>query len=146
MDRRNSEANSSYMFISNLLSRHDSLVLIHLFTQGLHSAGTPGILALDLSGDSGRALTGGVDKNAVVFDKNTEQIVATLKGHSKKVTSVIYHPQEDVAITSSPDSTIRIWSIETSSSLQTVRVGIIVPLNSSVCTIHLQVCDDNVFL
>lgn len=30
----------------------------------------------------------------VVFDKNEEQIVATLKGHTKKVTSVIYHPSQ----------------------------------------------------
>lgn len=37
---------------------------------------------------------GGADKNVVVFDKNEEQIVATLKGHTKKVTSVIYHPSQ----------------------------------------------------
>lgn len=30
----------------------------------------------------------------VVFDKNEEQIVATFKGHTKKVTSVIYHPSQ----------------------------------------------------
>lgn len=35
--------------------------------------------------------TGGADKDAVVFHKDTEQVVATLKGHSKKVTDVIYH-------------------------------------------------------
>lgn len=38
--------------------------------------------------------TGGADKNAVVFQKDSEQIVATLKGHTKKVTSVVYHPKE----------------------------------------------------
>ena len=95
--------------------------------QGLHSASVPGILALDLSGDSSRALTGekvflsymyfqltvasllslslsllpslsltigGADKNAIVFDKDSGKIVATLKGHSKKVTSAVYHPRE----------------------------------------------------
>ena len=36
---------------------------------------------------------GGADKNAVVFHKDTEQVVATLKGHSKKVTDVLYHPR-----------------------------------------------------
>lgn len=35
---------------------------------------------------------GGADKNVVVFDRREEQIVATLKGHTKKVSSVIYHP------------------------------------------------------
>jgi pre-mRNA-processing factor 19 len=39
-------------------------------------------------------LPGGADKNVVVFDKKEEQIIATLKGHTKKVTSVIYHPSQ----------------------------------------------------
>jgi WD40 repeat protein len=37
---------------------------------------------------------GGNDKNAVVFNKDTEQVVAILQGHTKKVTGVIYHPDE----------------------------------------------------
>ncbi len=65
-----------------------------LCPQGLHSASVPGILALDLSGDSSRALTGGADKTAVVFHKDSEQIIATLRGHTKKVTGVVYHPRE----------------------------------------------------
>jgi pre-mRNA-processing factor 19 len=39
-------------------------------------------------------VTGGNDKNAVVFNKETEQVIAILKGHGKKVTNVIYHPTE----------------------------------------------------
>ncbi|MBN3324178.1 PRP19 factor, partial [Atractosteus spatula] len=62
---------------------------------GLHSASIPGILALDLCPtDTNKVLTGGADKNVVVFDKNAEHIMATLKGHTKKVTSVIYHPSQ----------------------------------------------------
>jgi len=41
-----------------------------------------------------RVITGGADKTAVVFDKETEQVISTLKGHTKKVTHVIYHPTE----------------------------------------------------
>ncbi|KAK0139812.1 Pre-mRNA-processing factor 19 [Merluccius polli] len=79
---------------------------------GLHSASVPGILALDLCpSDTNKVLTGGADKNVVVFDKNEEQIVATLKGHTKKVTSVIYHPSQSVVFSASPDSTIRVWSV-----------------------------------
>jgi len=29
-----------------------------------------------------------------VFNKDTEQVVAILQGHGKKVTGVIYHPDE----------------------------------------------------
>lgn len=36
---------------------------------------------------------GGADKNAVIFQMDTQQIVATLRGHSKKVTGVVYHPR-----------------------------------------------------
>lgn len=83
---------------------------------GLHSASVSGILALDLQDDdTSKAITGGMDKTAVVFNKENEQIVATLKGHTKKVTSVIYHPHEDIGITASADSTVRVWSIPNSS-------------------------------
>ena len=30
----------------------------------------------------------------IVFDNSSEQIVAQLKGHSKKITQTIYHPDE----------------------------------------------------
>lgn len=81
---------------------------------GLHSASVPGILALDInSSDHSKILTGGNDKNATVFNKDTEQVVAILKGHTKKVTKVIFHPEEDTVITASPDMAIRIWNVPT---------------------------------
>lgn len=81
---------------------------------GLHSASVPGILALDInSSDNSKILTGGNDKNATIFNKDTEQVVAILKGHTKKVTKVIYHPDENTVITGSPDATIRIWNVPT---------------------------------
>merc|ERR1712013_631910 len=66
-------------------------------------------------------ITGGVDKNAVVFNKENEQIVATLKGHTKKVTAVIYHPHEEIAITASADNTVRVWSIPNSSCAYIIK-------------------------
>lgn len=67
----------------------------NFFFQGLHSASIPGILSLDIhSADTSKILTGGNDRNATVFNKDTEQVVAVLKGHTKKVTRVIYHPDE----------------------------------------------------
>ncbi|XP_060528507.1 pre-mRNA-processing factor 19 [Cylas formicarius] len=89
---------------------------------GLHSASIPGILALDVhSTDTSKVLTGGNDKNATVFNKDTEQVVAILKGHTKKVTKVIYHSNEDVVLTASPDSTIRIWNVPTSQTTLILR-------------------------
>jgi hypothetical protein len=37
---------------------------------------------------------GGNDKTAVVFNNSTQQLIATLKGHTKKVTKAIFHPEE----------------------------------------------------
>lgn len=89
---------------------------------GLHSASVPGILALDINNsDQSKILTGGNDKNVTVFNKDTEQIVAILKGHTKKVTKVIYHPNEDTVISGSPDMAIRIWNVPTSQTQLLLR-------------------------
>jgi len=90
---------------------------------GLHSASVPGILALDInSNNTSRILTGGADKTATIFNKDDEQVVTILKGHTKKVSRVVYHPNEDTAITASFDSTIRIWNVPTSQTIQLLRV------------------------
>ncbi|XP_054167222.1 pre-mRNA-processing factor 19-like [Oppia nitens] len=89
---------------------------------GLHSVSIPGILAVDICPtDSNKILTGGNDKTAIVFNKDNEQVIASLKGHTKKVTSVIFHPNQDNVITASPDSQIRIWHLPTTQTIQVVR-------------------------
>lgn len=61
---------------------------------GLHSASAPGILTLDIGGaDHSRIITGGNDKTAVIFSRDTEQVVKVLKGHTKRVTLAVYHPE-----------------------------------------------------
>ncbi|PVD32778.1 hypothetical protein C0Q70_08224 [Pomacea canaliculata] len=90
--------------------------------KGVHSASVPGILALDLClRDTSRIVTGGNDKTAVVFNKDTEQVMAILKGHTKKVTSVIYHPEEEIVITASPDTSIRVWGVANAQCGQMIR-------------------------
>jgi len=77
----------------------------------LHGASQPGVLCLDISKKNGSQLvTGGVDGSAVVFDKASGQISNTLSGHSKKVTDVLFHPTEDVIVTTSADCTARVWT------------------------------------
>ena len=49
------------------------------------------------------------------------QVVTVLKGHTKKVNRVVYHPQEDTVITGSHDATVRVWNVPTSQTMQ-VRV------------------------
>lgn len=89
---------------------------------GLHSASIPGITALDIcSTDTTKLLTGGNDKNATIFDKDAEQILASLKGHTKKVSCVIYHPNQNTVITASPDSQIRIWNVANAQTMHIVK-------------------------
>lgn len=89
---------------------------------GLHSASVPGILALDInSSDNSKILTGGNDKNATIFNKETEQVVTILKGHQKKLTKVIYHPDESTVVTASSDTTIRVWNVPTSQTTLLLR-------------------------
>jgi len=90
---------------------------------GLHSASVPGILAVDIfARDTSKILTGGADKNATVFNKDIEQVVSVLKGHTKKVNRVVYHPTEDTAITGSLDTTVRIWNVPTAQTIQMLKV------------------------
>ena len=90
---------------------------------GLHSASVPGILALDISvANTNKIVTGGADKNATVFDKDVEQVVAVLKGHNKKVNKVVYHQTSDLVITGSHDTTVRVWNTANSSCGHILRV------------------------
>ncbi|XP_043198243.1 pre-mRNA-processing factor 19-like isoform X1 [Amphibalanus amphitrite] len=89
---------------------------------GLHSASVPGILSLDVhQEDTSKIVTAGSDRNCTVFNKDTEQVVCILKGHTKKVTKVIYHPEEDTVLSASPDATIRVWNVPTSQTVQLIR-------------------------
>ncbi|KAG0267246.1 Pre-mRNA-processing factor 19 [Mortierella polycephala] len=82
---------------------------------GLHAARSPGITALDLDAKNGLVLTGGNDKNALIFSQSEEKVVATLKGHSKKITQVAWAGRseeagQDMALTASADQTVKIWT------------------------------------
>ncbi|GAA99166.1 hypothetical protein E5Q_05858, partial [Mixia osmundae IAM 14324] len=82
----------------------------------MHSAKPAGITALDIARDSNLVLTGGNDKHAQIYDRKAGKILATLKGHTKKVTAALFVDSDaslDLpkhVITASADKSIRIWS------------------------------------
>uniref|UniRef100_A0A914VWA8 Pre-mRNA-processing factor 19 n=1 Tax=Plectus sambesii TaxID=2011161 RepID=A0A914VWA8_9BILA len=89
---------------------------------GIHSASIPGITALDIqASDTRMILTGGNDKTAAVFNKETEHVVAMFKGHSKRITSAIYHPTEAICLTGSVDNTVRVWSVEEQAARHVIK-------------------------
>lgn len=79
-----------------------------LSSHPLHKTSKPGILSLDIHQSKDIIATGGVDTNAVIFDRPSGEILSTLSGHSKKVTSVKF-AAEDLLLTGSADKTVRVW-------------------------------------
>jgi pre-mRNA-processing factor 19 len=75
----------------------------------LHKTTQPGIAALDVSPSSSTIIaTGGVDGVVKVYDSSAGRELASLEGHSKRVTGVVF-ASPSVLITSSADKTARIW-------------------------------------
>uniref|UniRef100_A0A7S2STX6 Pre-mRNA-processing factor 19 n=1 Tax=Rhizochromulina marina TaxID=1034831 RepID=A0A7S2STX6_9STRA len=54
-------------------------------------------------------VSGGVDKDVIIYDHDQSQIVASLSGHSKKVTSVEFHSDATKILSASTDKTAKIW-------------------------------------
>lgn len=76
-----------------------------------HQSTAPGILCIDMhKADDSRIVTGGVDSQVILFDAQKEKAVQKLLGHSKKVTSVIMHPERNVVLSASADTTVRVWA------------------------------------
>jgi len=76
----------------------------------LHSASVPGITCLDVHDNI--MVTGGNDRSVVIFNSAEQEIIATCKGHQKAIASVVHHPTRQSVISTSIDSTVRIWNYE----------------------------------
>merc|ERR1711934_472148 len=78
----------------------------------IHAASKPGILCVNVDPkDQDVMCTGGVDGNAMVFNKKSNKVLATLSGHKKKVTRTLIHPQSQLICTASADKAARVWSL-----------------------------------
>jgi pre-mRNA-processing factor 19 len=75
-----------------------------------HSPSKPGILCLDLHPNQQLAVTGGVDRNVVVFNREAGVASAPLSGHTKRVNSVAFHHERAALLSASHDGTVRVWS------------------------------------
>lgn len=89
----------------------------------LHASSPAGLTALALStANPSQFLTGGNDKIVQIYDRESDKVVAALKGHTKKITHVAWREpsasSSDVTplvISGSADKTVRIWAHDASS-------------------------------
>ncbi|CAG8795927.1 29190_t:CDS:2, partial [Racocetra persica] len=84
----------------------------------MHTTASPGITCIDIDQTENLILTGGNDKKAQIFNRERNKTESTLKGHTKKITDVLWlgrndSEQGDTVFTSSADKTIRIWRPQT---------------------------------
>ncbi|GAA5990215.1 hypothetical protein JCM10908_005877 [Rhodotorula pacifica] len=94
---------------------------IKAFAQGttipsVHTTKPPGVAALTLAKNGELFVSGGMDKGVIVFDRSTSKPIATLKGHTKKVTSVLASTELTDAglpsflVSASLDKSVRVWT------------------------------------
>ncbi|GLD94682.1 hypothetical protein PINS_up003306 [Pythium insidiosum] len=77
----------------------------------LHDSEKPGVLSVAVDPkDAHRVATTGVDKQVKIFNVKTQQLSATLEGHSKKVNKAAFHPTADLLVSASHDKTVKVWS------------------------------------
>jgi len=94
----------------NLATPEDIAKFTTVAEQSLHKANQPGVLCIDLhSTNADLVLSGGADSTAVIYNRATKKVSATLTGHSKKVSAVQFHPTEDIVLTCSYDKTAKVW-------------------------------------
>ncbi|KZS96162.1 WD40 repeat-like protein [Sistotremastrum niveocremeum HHB9708] len=88
--------------------------------QSLHSSSPSGITSMTLSrSQPSLLLTGGNDKIVQLYDNSTSKVVASLKGHTKRINHVALRESATGAptliLSASQDKTARIWSHDAAS-------------------------------
>jgi pre-mRNA-processing factor 19 len=81
-------------------------------SHNLHRSDKPGITCVAVHKSVPHlVLTGGVDRVGHVFNQVEGKVVATLAGHSRRVTAVEFHPDaaRGLIVTASNDKSMRVW-------------------------------------
>jgi pre-mRNA-processing factor 19 len=85
----------------------------------LHSASPAGITSIALSSTNPtQFLTGGNDGIVQLYDRSTDKVLASLKGHSKKIHHVAFREREGqptLLLSAGADKLARVWSLDSAS-------------------------------
>ncbi|CAO1615177.1 unnamed protein product [Sympodiomycopsis kandeliae] len=124
-------------------------------TASLHSTKPPGVTSLALSSNGKLALTGGNDKAVHVHDRAQDKVVATLKGHTKKVVRVEFSktqvqigaeadqlPSPTYAVSASEDRSVRTWKLDDDSTESYSLTHTLKGFSSEPTGISIHPCGD----
>jgi pre-mRNA-processing factor 19 len=107
----------------------------------LHKSSTPGITSVDINPtNQNLILTGGVDGDAILFNRESGKILSTMSAHQKPINQVLFHPTLDVLFTGSADRTARVWALNEKGEYKTGHV--LKTHNDEVTGISLQATGD----
>ncbi|WAR04299.1 WDR37-like protein [Mya arenaria] len=67
------------------------------------------VIAADWLCSGSQLVTASWDRTAILFDAETGENLNTLFGHDQELTEVRAHPSQDLVVTSSKDTTFRLW-------------------------------------
>lgn len=76
--------------------------------------------AWDVDVSSGRAVSGGRDGTAIIYDFKAGRKAQTLRGHSDWVVRTAFSPNGRFLATSSADSTVRVWDMKSFKAVATL--------------------------
>ncbi|KDR84866.1 hypothetical protein GALMADRAFT_149408 [Galerina marginata CBS 339.88] len=86
----------------------------------LHSASPAGVTALAVSqSHPSQFLTGGNDKVVQLYDRSTDKVLASLKGHTKKINHVAFREREGdstLLLSAGADKIAKVWAHDTTSN------------------------------
>ncbi|NET73151.1 MAG: hypothetical protein F6K62_20125, partial [Sphaerospermopsis sp. SIO1G2] len=87
-----------------------------LFTLSGHS---DGVLAVGVTADGKRVISGSEDHTVKVWNLNTREELFTLYGHTSLVRAVAVTADNQRAISVSEDHTVKVWNLETEEIIAT---------------------------
>ncbi|KAK3096968.1 hypothetical protein FSP39_005229 [Pinctada imbricata] len=90
------------------------------------------VVAADWMSAGNQVITASWDRSALLHDSETGEQISVLTGHDQELTDVRSHPSQQLAVTSSKDTTFRLWDFRGPSMLVNVSQGHNQPVTSAV--------------
>lgn len=90
------------------------------------------IIAAEWTAGGTQALTASWDRTANLYDAEKGEIINTLTGHDQELTNISSHPSQKLVVTSSKDTTFRLWDLREPSMKVNVFQGHTQPVTSAV--------------